>query len=205
MHGKRLSVGLIVGALLFLLESPSARARPQLSDVTGAILTTSDIIDGGLPGQEGRTTFIVYRTDQIAVAVNQAAASVNQQLAARTLPAPAIGVPTTSLSPGIQLVLESVLTQTGNVNANANQLANGLFGNCAGVGAGRAEELAANLVGLTAGGQVEAAQLGEAVSAFNEVVNAADDSCLSDPPEELLAIQSALAQLLEEAFEAAQQ
>ncbi|HBL11591.1 MAG TPA: hypothetical protein DD379_09325 [Cyanobacteria bacterium UBA11162] len=200
---RSLSLSLALGSFLISLGTASqAQAQAQLSDITGAIITTSDIADGIYPSPNGQRTLIVFRTPAVATAVNQAAQSTNGQLAAQTLPIVVRDIPTTSLSSTVQQTLASVVTGSGTREAATTQLESGLIRGLSGVNSGLIRNLVTRLDGLTAGGEVNAAQLQAAVNAYNALINASNANVLSDPPEELLAIQSILSTLVTAALRA---
>ncbi|MGQ4648742.1 hypothetical protein [Lyngbya aestuarii] len=196
-----LSLSVTLGSFL-LLFGTSLPAQAQLSDITGAIITTSDIVDGFPPSVDQRT-ILVFTNDNIAIAVNQAANSVNAQLAARNFPVVVPNRPIGSISPTVQQALESVLTETSNVEASTGRLVGGLARGCVGVDTVQVRDLVSSLQGLTTGGEVDAASLDAAVEAYNQLINDSNQECLANPPEELLAIQSLLVALLNGALTAA--
>ncbi|MBD1945823.1 hypothetical protein H6F50_26315, partial [Coleofasciculus sp. FACHB-712] len=98
--------------------------------------------------------------------------------------------------------LGNVLTGTGNVAASASQLESGLVNATEGINPTLARNVVANLQGLTANGRVDAVRLAATVEAYNALINSSSGVFLSDPPDELLAIQSVLASLLNAAFAA---
>ncbi|MBD1941525.1 hypothetical protein H6F50_04010, partial [Coleofasciculus sp. FACHB-712] len=109
MNIKRLSLnlglGLALGSSLLFSETAFAQTSGN-SDVTGPIMTTSDVVNGAFIPDRGGRGRLAFRTAAIASAVNQAAASVNSQTANNSL--------------------GNVLTGTGNVAASASQLESGL-------------------------------------------------------------------------------
>lgn len=196
MNSKRfLQIGLGFALGMVGIGAVSAPAQAQVgvqSDITGAIITTSDIVGGF--GGGGVRQFLSFRSSRIQAAVNDAAVVINQRLAAGTLPVVARGNVTATAIPGsVQQSFLVVLTSTGNVNASATQITNALVS--AGASSTLAQNLVANLVGLT-GGTVSPAQLTALVNAYNALINASGYDFLNEPPEELRAIQSILAILL---------
>ena len=196
-----LSFCLALGSFLLILDT-KLPAQAQLSDITGAIITTSDIADGIYSSQNPQRVIISFRTSEIAAAVNRSAVSVNERLVAGNLPVIASNIPTTSLSKTVQQDLQNLLTRTGNVNDSTNRLTSGLVEGCSGVDAIRAQNLVRSLEGLTSNGTISPAQLRLAVEAYNNLINATRADCLSNPPEELLAIQSVLSALVNAALRA---
>ncbi len=177
----------VVSAIL-----PAQAQRGNFSDVTGTIVTTSDAIGGGSnPGGGGQleTVFISGRVEN---AVNGAADLVTQQLAAGNLPVVATGAPT-AIPAAVQQNLQVVVTATGNVDA-VSQLQTALVN--AGADPTLAGNLASSLQGLTAGGTVDPAQFRAAIEAYNALINASTPDFLVQLPEELRAVQSLLATLL---------
>lgn len=183
-----LSSGLVLGSCLLVIAiAPKAQAQAaiqsditgniitNLSDITGPIVTTSDIAGGAFAPGAGRRTYLAFRNSSVEVAVNQAALSLNSQL----------GQP-----------LASLLTATGNVDVSASQLETGLINATGGPSATTARSLSSSLRGLTAGGRVNPAKLAAAVAAYNALIDSSDGLFLRNPPEELLSIQSLLGALV---------
>ena len=201
MNIKHLSLHLGLGFALAISGvvsgTPQAQAQSgNQSDVTGAIITTSDIAGGFSPGG-GRRVILVFRTDEIRNSVFNAARLVNQQLAQRNLPIVATGAPT-AIPAIVQQNLESVLTASGNVDAGVRQTASDLVN--AGANPTLAENLASSLRGLTAGGRVDAAKFDAVVRNYNALINASEQGSLENPAESLRAIQSMLSILLNAAY-----
>jgi hypothetical protein len=158
---------------------PQAQAQSgNFSDVTGNIITTSDIVGGFSPGGD-RITRLAFRTAAIANAVNNAASRVNQQLATRNLPIVANGA-LTAIPASVQESVACACTGRGN--------------------AGACVALALSLDRLTANGQVEPARLVALVRAYNALINDSSAQFLSNPPEQLRAVQSVLSILLNAAY-----
>lgn len=222
----RLGLSLVVGSSLLILGTPgSAEAQHRMSDVTGPSITTgngigriSDVTGGLLtssgvfvPGVNGRTRF-AYRSNGVESAVNQAAQELNALLAAGTLSAVGTAGSTTSLSAtslsataisaAVQQALGTLLTGTGDVDASASQLEQGLVANCGGITPQLAQNLTSRLRRLTANSNVNPTQLVQAVEAFNNVINTSDNACVISPPQELVAVQSVLTRLLNAGFAA---
>lgn len=164
-----------------------------ITDTTGVIITSGDIVGGVWSPGEGAEEVIVFRTTPIRDAVYRAASSVNQQLAQRNLPVVANRTPR-AIPASVLQNMEILLTGTGNVNLSLNQIQNALVN--AGANPTLAQNLASNLSGLTTGGTVNAAQFAAVVSAYNALINASGVNFLIEPPEELRAIQSVLGILL---------
>lgn len=196
--------------LLLLGTAPQAKAQSNLSDVTGPIMTTSDMVGYG---SRIRRREIVFRTDRIRTSVYQAATSFISLLQAGNLV-----VANISISANVQQALLVVLTGTGDVQASANQLVNGLIsppqpaseqkGQTGKIAQGSdrtrlAQKLVSSLIGLTPNGKVDAAKLRTAVAAYNAFINSSSGDYLSNPPQEFLAIQSVMSTLLNAALTAA--
>ena len=201
MNIKPLHLSFLLGSSLIIWGiTPNAMA--QLSDITGAIITTSDIADGIFPSPNGQRIIIAFRTPEIAAAVNQAAQLVNNQLANQSLPIVANNIPNSSISGSVQQALETVLIGSGNVQDSASQLINGLAREGSGVSRTTAQNLVSRLAGLTDGDQVSAPELQAAVEAYNQLINTSNAASLSNPSEELLAIQSVMFSLVNAALRA---
>lgn len=191
------ALGFVLGISSVVSNTPKAQAQSNnQSDITGTIITTSDIV-GGFATGGGRRAITAFRTPQIRNAVNRAANSVNVQLASGNLPVVATVTPT-AIPGAVQQSLQCVLTRTGNVDVCARQVEIAL------VNAGTSPTVSRNLVsslrGLTARGQVDPAKFRTVVAAYNALINTSSDEFLSTPPEELRAIQSVLAVLLNAAY-----
>jgi len=191
----RFGLGLAMGVAGILSMTAPSQAQPVLSDVTGNIITTSDIAGGFAPSGGGELV-IVYETSQIEDNVFDAADIVNERLAQRNLPG--VGNDTSPIAGAVQENLAFVLTGTGNVDAGVSQIQNALVN--AGANPTLAQNLATSLAGLTAGGSVNAAQFAAVVEAYNALISASNFEFLREPPEELRAIRSVLAILLNAAL-----
>ncbi|MEQ9238335.1 MAG: hypothetical protein RIG66_30105 [Coleofasciculus sp. E2-BRE-01] len=188
-------LGLAVGVAGILSMTTSSQAKPILSDVTGNIITTSDIT-GGFAPSEGGELVIGYRTSEIQADVEDAACTVNERLAQQNLPG--VGNDTSPIPSPVQENLDLVLTRTGNVGAGVNQIQNALVN--AGANPTLAQNLATSLTRLTAGCTVEPEQFAAVVEAYNALISASSFEFLREPPEELRAIRSVLAILLNAAL-----
>ncbi|MEQ8997560.1 MAG: hypothetical protein RID53_13790 [Coleofasciculus sp. B1-GNL1-01] len=188
-------LGLAVGVAGILSMTASSQAKPVLSDVTGNIITTSDIVGGFAPG-EGGELVIGYRTSEIQANVEDAACLVNERLAQQNLPG--VGNDTSPIPSPVQENLDLVLTRTGNVNAGVNQIQNALVN--AGANPTLAQNLATSLTRLTEGCTVDPEQFAAVVEAYNALISASNFEFLREPPEELRAIRSVLAILLNAAL-----
>jgi len=176
--------------------SPAQAQRGNLSDITGNIITTSDIAGGFSPSGD-RLVNLSFRTNEIRDAVNTAATSVNQQLASRLLPIVANGLPT-AIPESVQQNVECAFTSNINVGDCTAEIERGLVN--AGVNLAIAQNLATSLQGLTAKDRVEPGRLVAVVRAYNALINSSSAEFLSNPPEELRAIQSVLSILLKAAY-----
>lgn len=176
--------------------SPAQAQSGNFSDVTGSIITTSDIVGGFSPGGD-RIVRLAFRTNAIASAVNNAAVAVNQQLAARNLPIAANGLPT-AIPATVQQTVECASTGSGDVAACVGQIEQGLING--GANPVLARNLALSLDRLTVRGEVEPGRLVALVRAYNVLINNSNAQFLSSPPEELRAVQSVLSILLNAAY-----
>ncbi|MFP4101342.1 hypothetical protein [Coleofasciculus sp.] len=192
----QLGLGLAVGVAGILSMTTSSQAKPVLSDVTGNIITTSDIAGGAFAPAGGGELILVYETSQIREDVFDAADIVNERLAQRNLPG--VGNDTSPIPAAVQQNFAQVLTGTGNVDAGVSQIQNAFVN--AGANPTLAQNLATSLAGLTAGGNVNPAQFVAVVDAYNALINASSFEFLVEPPEELRAIRSFLAILLNAAL-----
>jgi hypothetical protein len=202
MNVRHLPLHLGLGFALVLSSigsgTPPARAQSgNFSDVTGNIITTSDIAGGFSPGGD-RRRILVFRTPDIRNAVYNAAGSVNQFLAAGNLPVVATGAPTAIPAP-VQQNLRGVLIGSGNANAGATPSVENALVN-AGANPTLARNLVSSLQGLTAGNRVDAARFAAVVQAYNALINTSNAEFLSNPPEEFRGIQSVLSILLNAAY-----
>jgi len=189
-----LGLGFALAIVGVVSHAPTVQAQSgNQSDTTGAIVTTSDIVNGALVSSEGGELVIVYITRPIEEAVNGAASLVNQQLAAGNLPVLSTDTPT-AIPLTIQQNLEVLVTANGNVSASAAQIESALVS--AGADASLAANLVASLRGLNSGGTVDAAQFQAAIEAYNALINGSPDSFVIEIPEELRAIRSVLGILL---------
>lgn len=190
-------LGLVLAFGAIVSGTPQAQAQSgNFSDVTGNIITTSDIAGGFSPGGD-RIVRLAFRTPAITNAVNNAAKSVNQQLAARNLPIVANEAPT-AIPAAVQQAVECASTGSGNVAACVAQIEQGLVNR--GANPVLARNLAVSLNGLTAKGEVDPARLVGLVRAYNGLINNSNAEFLSNPPEELRAIRSVLSILLNAAY-----
>ncbi|MFB8789876.1 MAG: hypothetical protein U7123_13735 [Potamolinea sp.] len=177
--------------------TPQAQAQTgNQSDITGTIVTTSDMVGGFSPGGDRRLNQ-AFRTTAIQNAVNTAAASANQLLAQKNLPIVAIG-PRTAISEIAQQNLECACTRSGNFRNCVTEIERDLVNS--GANPTLARNLALSFEGLTAGGKVEAGRLVVAVRAYNALVSNSSAEFLSNPPESFRAMQSVLGILLNSAL-----
>lgn len=158
--------GLGLGAALLLL-CPAWPVRAQsnnLSDVTGAIVTTSDIAGGSFqPGRPGATEVrLVYANPAAQGAVNTALSNATPQL---------------------QEILGVTATDIAGPSADQTQtLINTLSNTAKGVSVSQAEQLVTALVQIWQSQSVSPTQLLNAVTAFNDIVNTADNDYILNPP-----------------------
>jgi hypothetical protein len=201
MNSKHLSLSLGLGLTLAIAgivakTSPARAQSGNFSDVTGTIVTTSDMVGGFSPGGDRRVN-IVFPTSQIQQSVNSAASSVNQRLAAGNLPIVSTGAPN-PIPASVQQTLESIVTGRSDAGDSVTRLERALVN--AGADPTLARNLANSLRGLNSNGTVEAEQFRSVVRAYNALINSSSAAFLSNPPEELRAVQSILAILLNAAL-----
>ena len=159
--------GFGLGTALCLLFSalPAQAQSGNLSDVTGAIVTTSDVAGGAYYPQAegGAATGLAYADPTAQTAVNNALFNVSPQLQA------VLGV-------------ASATDLTGPSANQAQTLINTLSNPAKGVSVSQAERLVLALVDIWQAQSVSPAQLLEAVNAFNNIVDTADDDYILNPP-----------------------
>ncbi|MBO3463500.1 hypothetical protein G7B40_009990 [Aetokthonos hydrillicola Thurmond2011] len=200
----RLSVSLtFVAVMLFHACLPAQAQTGNQSDVTGSIVTTSDVSGGRFsPSKtEGGGGRVEFENNTIETSVNQSAGIVLNQLAINNL-----SLPTgQSISPQIQQAVLSLLTTVPSSNGNQSQIVNEL--SAGGNASTRVEvrQLVNSLKGLiktiSRNGnnsqiKVNPSKLLGAVNAYNKLINNSSAEFLNNPPPALLAIQSVLSQLL---------
>ncbi len=224
MHNKHflLFLGLGFGASVLMFVTANQAIAGNFSDVSGTILTTSDLVGGAFaPG--GNTSKITFKSSQIQAAVNQTAQAVNSGLASQNLPVITPGVSATSISPAAQNALAQLINQpnvnnrnpaslnnaggtsspvnqpnvnTVDVNAAASQIETSLINGGAASNPVAVRNLVSSLRGLTTGNQVNPTKLQSAVVAYNDLTKSASDNYITNPPQELLAIDSILSYLV---------
>lgn len=191
-----LGVALAISSVVSRTPQAQAQSNTQ-SDITGVIVTTSDAA-GSFRASDRKTT-LAFKSSEIRNAVYTAANSVNQQLASRNLPVPVVANSAPTAIPAtVQQNLECVSTGIGDVNACSRQFESGLIN--AGGDPTLARNLVSSLQGLTAGGKVDAGRFAAVVRTYNALINSSSTEYLSNPPEELRAIQSILSILLNAAY-----
>lgn len=200
-----LCLGFALGSVLLSGTLPAQAQSGNQSDISGASVTSSSITSGAFTpqyssngsGGSGSFTEIKFADPSAVANVNKAAGAVSSQLGLGKVPVIATNIsPNTVISAAVQQLLESVLTKTGNVNANSKQIVNALTNTPGSTSTTLAQKLVSKLKGLTAGGKVSPTQLVAAVKAYNAVIDTTSNGVLSAPPQELLAIQSVLATLV---------
>ena len=202
-----LCLGFALGSVLLSGTLPAKAQTGNQSDISGASVTSSSITSGAFTpqyssngsgiGGGGGSTVIKFATPSAVANVNKAAGAVSSQLGLGKVPVIATNIsPNTVISAAVQQVLQSVLTQTGSVGANSKQIVNALTNTPGSTSTTLAQKLVSNLKGLTAGGKVSPTQLVAAVKSYNAVIDTTSNGVLSNPPQELLAIQSVLATLV---------
>lgn len=192
-----LGLGLALAVSGVVAQTSLARAQSgNQSDITGVIVTTSDIVGGFNPGG-GRRRIIAFRTSQIQDAANDAAVSINQQLGLRTLPVVATDT-RTAISAAVQQNLEFILTNSSNVDASVTLIVNNLVS--AGADRTLAQNLVSSLVGLTASGRVSARQFLIVTRTYNAFIQNSPIELFTDNPDSLRAIRAILSILLNATF-----
>lgn len=148
----RLGLSFTFGAALMLFQTslPAQAQTGNQSDVTGAIVTTSDITGGTFTQpstqfSEGGSVQVVFSRYSIQAVVNQAALEVLRQLNINSLTSP-VGNPIPSET---QQTLLSVLTASSPIQGNANnRLTNSLSNVPSGPIVNQAQQLVNSLQGL---------------------------------------------------------
>ena len=199
-------LGFALGSVLLSGTLPAKAQTGNQSDISGASVTSSSITSGaftpqyssnGGSGGGGSFSEIKFAAPSAVANVNKAAGAVSSQLGLGKVPVIATNIsPNTVISAAVQQVLQSVLTKTGSVGANSKQIVNALTNTPGATTTTLAQKLVSNLKGLTAGGKVSPTQLVAAIKSYNDVIDTTSNGVLSDPPQELLAIQSVLATLV---------
>ncbi|WP_155823787.1 hypothetical protein [Gloeocapsa sp. PCC 7428] len=189
---KQLSIGLTLGTSLLVSAIPVQAQTGNASDVTGAVITTSDIAGGSFaptPNQQSSTTSASVSSAALGIALSQAVSIISAQLAQGTLPVAVPGVAIASIPVTVQQTLLAVLTGSGNPAAIESAIAAAVDNPAL------AAELVAALQGLIANGTASPANLLAAVQAYNAVIDASG-AALSNPSPELVAVQSVLTALV---------
>lgn len=194
-----LGLGFTLAVSGVVSQAPQAQAQSgNQSDITGVIVTTSDISGGfNFSGGDRRRT-IAFQSTSIQSAVNSAAVSINQRLGQGTLPIVATDSSQTSISVTVQQNLQVILINEGNVRTSVTQYVNGLVS--AGADQTLSQNLVTSLVGLTSNGTVQAAQCQRVIRAYNVFIENSTVELLTNNPDELRAIRSVLAILLNAAY-----
>ena len=191
-------LGFVLAIAGMISQTPLAQAQSgNQSDITGAIITTSDVA-GGFNFSSDRRKLIAFRSAAIQDAVNSSAVSINQQLIAGSLPIVSTDPTTTAISVTIQQNLQVILTDTGNVDNSVVVIVNDL------VDAGADRTLSQNLVyglrGLTAGGKVRAAKFQIVTRSYNSFIDNCSDQVFIKNPDSLRAIRAVLSIMLNAAL-----
>ncbi len=185
---------------------PALAQKGNQSDVTGAIVTSSEVAGGTFaPSPAGERGRVAFTSNTVRAAVNQAALNVLNQLSINAITSLA-GNP---IPAGTQQTLLSVLTapRSVQVNAGSRQITNALSSVQGGPTDNQAaQQLVNSLQGLLktnsasprqiSNVKVNPAQLMAAVKAYNNLINGSSAQFLNSPPPELLAIRSVLSQLI---------
>jgi hypothetical protein len=195
----QLSLGFALAISGAVCQTPQAQAQSgNQSDITGVIITTSDVAGGFNFSGGDRRRLIAFASPGIQSSVNSAAISINQQLQQQSLAVVATDASQTAVSVTVQQTLLIILTNTTNVDARVTQFVNGLVN--AGAEANVSRNLVLSMVGLTAKGNVEAAQCQRVIRSYNVFIENSTVELLTNNPDELRAIRSVLAQLLNAAY-----
>jgi hypothetical protein len=195
----QLSLGFALAISGAVCQTPQAQAQSgNQSDITGVIITTSDVAGGFNFSGGDRRRLIAFASPGIQSSVNSAAISINQQLQQQSLAVVATDASQTAVSVTVQQTLLIILTNTTNVDARVTQFVNGLVN--AGAEANVSRNLVLSMVGLTAKGKVEAAQCQRVIRSYNVFIENSTVELLTNNPDELRAIRSVLAQLLNAAY-----
>ncbi len=191
-------VSLVAAVLLTnSLVSPVMAQTGNQSDITGPILSTSDLAGQtiSLPITTTVTGLGFQGGEPAQISVNQTAASVNTQLANNGLTSPT-GTP---ISPTVQQPILSILTADAQAGNNITAVTAALTTVPGAPPLSVIQNLLDSLNGLTSGGAVNPANLLAAVQTYNEMILASNEAFLASPPAELRAIQASLAALVEAA------
>lgn len=191
-------VSLVAAVLLTnSLVSPVMAQTGNQSDITGPILSTSDLAGQtiSLPITTTVTGLGFQGGEPAQISVNQTAASVNTQLANNGLTSPT-GTP---ISPTVQQPILSILTADAQAGNNITAVTAALTTVPGAPPLSVIQNLLDGLNGLTSGGAVNPANLLAAVQTYNEMILASNEAFLASPPAELRAIQASLAALVEAA------
>jgi hypothetical protein len=156
------------------------------SDVSG-----SDV--AGTLSQSSRLAQASFASAAVQQRVNAVAASLVQQLQSGSLltASASLQVAPTTLAPALRNLLLEPNPEAEVMSAVASEL------QAHGVSEAHASDLAAAVAGLLAGQTVEAPDLMTAVTAFNDLVDAAPASVLLDPPDAFVVVRDVLGSLLE--------
>ena len=192
-----LGFALAISGVVSLTPQAQAQSGNQ-SDITGPIITTSDVAGGFNFSGGDRRKLIAFASPGIQTAVNSAAISINQQLEQQSLSIVATDASQTGISVTVQQTLLVILSNRTNVDASVRQYVTGLVN--AGADSNLSQNLVLSLVGLTAKGRVEAAQCQRVIRSYNVFIENSSIQVFTNNPDELRAIRSILAQLLNAAY-----
>ncbi len=190
---------------------PVQAQRGNQSDVTGAIVTTSDIKGpffsptpqrGRGTGAGGQVEFNSYGLRRV---VSEASVKVIDELNSNTLPsASGRPIPSETQQSLLRILLASRSTE---VTPTSQQITKALTGVQGGPTVQQAEQLTDSLRGLLKNfrisreqgevryRRVDATRLLAALNAYNNIIDRSSAQYLSNPPSELLAIRSVLTQI----------
>ncbi|NEQ33220.1 MAG: hypothetical protein F6K04_19845 [Leptolyngbya sp. SIO4C5] len=197
VFSRPLGFSVLASCLIIGLGSAPAEAQTgNASDVTGNIITTSDIAGGAfqpLPSTPVRGT-------PVAAAIDAALDESIARLAAGTLAPPANGLASGVTATDYRSAQTSLYSQLVSPGGNAAALQNSLIAQ--GAPAGPTQQLMTRLVSFLSGSPA-AASLGATVQAYNAVVGAAGADFLTNIPAEFQVIQALLAEANDAALSAA--
>ncbi len=186
---------------------PVQAQRGNQSDVTGAIVTTSDIKGPFFSPTPQRGSTLEFSNYGLRRVVSEASVKVVQDLNINSL----TSVSGRPIPPQTQQSLLRILTLTRSVDVNptSQQITRALTGVQGGPTVDQAEQLTDSLRGLLKNFRVttnrsqtqlkyrriSATQLIAALKAYNNIIDRSSVQYLSNPPSELLAIRSVLTQI----------
>lgn len=179
---------LVIVAVGLLAVSPVLAQKSPNSDGSGA-LPMSDA-SGGIT----QSDLVYFQSDDAQVRLNDVAESLAQALRSGTLGASvAEGGQSLSVPPAVATLVASAPEEDA---VRSRPFVDGL--RAQGLPRTEASALAESVAGLLEGGTVAPDQLLQALTAFNEAVDAAPPGFLAQPPHEFLVVRAVLTTLLQE-------